>query len=72
MLDHEHLRLAQLLSTYLSEREVWSSFPGSVKSTQYRHQTFLRSCVARALSSGDGPASSFGLYGGQSKKLIFG
>ena len=52
--------LAQLLSAYtLSVQEVWGSNPGSVKLAQCRQQlataaTFLRSCVAQALSRGDG------------------
>ena len=54
-------RLAQLLSArYLSVREVWASIPRPVKSTQCRQRlatatTFLRSCVAQALSHGNGP-----------------
>ena len=44
----------------LSVREVWGSIPGLVKSTLCRQRlattvTFLRSCVALALSRGDGP-----------------
>ena len=47
----------------LSVREVWGSITGPVKSTQRRQRlatvvTFLRSCVAQALSRGDGPRSS--------------
>ena len=47
----------------LSVREVRGSIPGPVKSTQCRQRlataaTFLRSCVARALSCGDGPRRS--------------
>ena len=47
----------------LSVREVWGSIPGSVKSAQCRQQlaivaTLLRSCVAQALSRGDGPRHS--------------
>ena len=47
----------------LSVREVWGSIPGPVKSTQCRQRlatvaTFLRSCVAQALSRGDGPRNS--------------
>ena len=47
----------------LSVREVWGSTPGPVKSTQCRQQlatvaTFLRSCVAQALSRGDGLRNS--------------
>ena len=43
----------------LSVREVRGSIPGTVKSTQCRQRlatvaTFLRSCVAQALSRGDG------------------
>ena len=44
-------------------QEVWGSIPGPVKSTQCRQrlatvETFLRSCVAQALSRGDGPRNS--------------
>ena len=44
-------------------REVWGSIPGPVKSAQCRQRlatvaTFLRSCVAQALSRGDGPRNS--------------
>ena len=47
----------------LSVREVWGSIPGPVKSTQCRQRlatvaTFLRSCVAQALSRGNGPRHS--------------
>ena len=47
----------------LSVREVWGSIPGPVKSAQCRQRlataaTFLRSCVAQALSRGDGPRHS--------------
>ena len=47
----------------LSVREVWGSIPGLVKSTQCRRRlatvaTFLRSCVAQALSRGNGPRNS--------------
>ena len=47
----------------LSVREVWGSIPGPVKSTQCRQRlatvaTILRSCVAQALSRGDGPRNS--------------
>ena len=47
----------------LSVREVWVSIPRPVKSTQCRQglatvATFLRSCVAQALSRGDGPRYS--------------
>ena len=50
----------------LSVREVWGSIPGPVKSTQCRQRlatvaTFLRSCLARALSRGDGPATRYTL-----------
>ena len=42
---------------------VWSSISGPVKLVQCRQQlapaaTFLRSCVAQALSYGDGPLHS--------------
>ena len=47
----------------LSVREVWGSIPGPVKSSQCRQRfatvaTILRSCVAQALSRGDGPGNS--------------
>ena len=47
----------------LSVREVWGLIPGPVKSTQCRQRlatvaTFLRSCVAQALSRGNGPRNS--------------
>ena len=47
----------------LSVREVWGSIPRPVKSAQSRQRlataaTFLRSCVAQALSRGDGPRRS--------------
>ena len=47
----------------LTVREVWASIPGPVKSMQCRQRlatvaTFLRSCVAQALSRGDGPRNS--------------
>ena len=47
----------------LSAREVWGSIPGPVKSSQCRQRlatvaTILRSCVAHALSRGDGPHNS--------------
>ena len=51
------------LSTLLSVREVWGSIPGPSNWTQCHHRlvtavTFLRSCVAQALSCGDGPLHS--------------
>ena len=47
----------------LSLREVRGSIPRPVKLTQCRQRlataaTFFRSCVARALSRGDGPRNS--------------
>ena len=47
----------------LSVWKVWGSIPGPVKSAQCRQRlaiaaTFLRSCVAQALSRGDGPRHS--------------
>ena len=47
----------------LSVRGVWVSIPGPVKSAQCRQRlatvaTLLRSCVAQALSRGDGPRNS--------------
>ena len=54
---------AQLLNTSLSVRDVLSSIPGSEKSTQCHQRlstvaTFLQSCVALALSRGDGRRDS--------------
>ena len=50
----------------LSVREVWGSIPGPVKSAQHRQRlaiaaTFLRSCVAQALSRRDGPVTRYTL-----------
>ena len=47
----------------LSVRKVWALIPGPVKSSQCRQRlatvaTFVRSCVAQALSRGDGPCHS--------------
>ena len=47
----------------LSVQEVWGLNPGPVKSAQCRPRlatvaTFLRNCVAQALSCGDGPRNS--------------
>ena len=47
-------------------REVWDSITGPVKLAQGRQRlatvaTFLRSCVAQALSRGDGPATRYTL-----------
>ena len=47
----------------LSVRELWGSIAGPVKSAQCRQRlatvaAFLRSCVAQALSRGDGPRHS--------------
>ena len=47
----------------LSVREVWGSIPGPAKSVQCRQRlatavTFLRRCIAQALSRGDGPRHS--------------
>ena len=44
-------------------RKVWGSITGTVKSAQCRQrlataQTFLQSCIAQALSHGDGPRYS--------------
>ena len=63
----------------LSVREVWGSIPGPVKSAQCRQRlatvaTFLRSCVAQALSRGDGPRNSLhasAYYGEYNEDLIF-
>ena len=62
----------------LSVREVWGSIPGPVKSTQCRQRlatvaTFLRSCVAQALSRGDGTRNSLhasAYYGEYNDDLI--
>ena len=62
----------------LSVREVWGSIPGPVKSAQCRQRlatvvTFLRSCVAQALSRGDGPRNSLhasAYYGEYNEDLI--
>ena len=62
----------------LSVREVWGSIPGPVKSAQCRQRlatgaTFLRSCVAQALSRGDGPRLSLhasAQYGEYNEDLI--
>ena len=53
----------QLAKHTLSMREVWGSIPEPVQLTQRRQRlataaTFLRSCVAQALSRGDGPRHS--------------
>ena len=55
-----HRPVSSVAKRTLSVREVWGSIPGSVKSAQCRQQlaivaTFIRSCVAQALSRGDGP-----------------
>ena len=47
----------------LPVREVWGSIPGPVKSSQCRQRlatvaAFFQSCVAQALSRGDGPRNS--------------
>ena len=63
----------------LSVREVLGSIPRPVKSTQCRQRlaivaTFLRSCVAQALSRGDGPRNSLhasAKYGEYNEDLIF-
>ena len=63
----------------LSVREVWGSIPGPVKSAQCRQRlatvaTFLRSCVAQALSRGDGPRNSLhasAYYGEYNEDLIW-
>ena len=62
----------------LSVREVWGSIPGPVKSAQCRQrlatvETFLRSCVAQALSRRDGPRNSLhasAYYGEYNEDLI--
>ena len=63
----------------LSAREVWGSIPGPVKSAQCRQRLatvamFLRSCVAQALSRGDGLRNSLhaSAYNGEyNEDLIF-
>ena len=55
--------VSSVVKRTLSVREVWGSIPRPVKSTQCRQRlatvaTFLRSCVAQALSRGDGPRNS--------------
>ena len=63
----------------LSVREVWGSIAGSAKSSQCRQRlaivaTFVRSCVAQALSRGDGPHRSLHAsvyYGEYNEDLIF-
>ena len=57
------LAVSSVAKRTLSVREVWGSIPGPVKSAQCRQRlatvaTFLRSCVAQALSRGDGPRNS--------------
>ena len=62
----------------LSVRKVWDPIPGPVKLTQCRQRlaavaTFLRSCVAQALSRGDGPCNSLHgviAYGKYNEDLI--
>ena len=58
------MAVSSVVKRTLSVREVLGSIPGSVKSVQCRQwlataATFLRSCVAQALSRGDGPRNSF-------------
>ena len=63
----------------LSVRKVWGLIPGPVKLTQCRQRlatvaTFLRSCVAQALSRGDGPRNSLhasARYDEYNEDLIF-
>ena len=62
----------------LSEREVWGSILGPVKSAQCRRRlatvaAFLRSCVAQALRGGGGPRNSLhasAYYGEYNEDLI--
>ena len=59
------MAVSSVVKRTLSVREVWGSIPGPVKSAQCRQRlataaTFLRSCVAQALSRGDGPRNSLG------------
>ena len=56
--DNNIPAVSSVVKRTLSVREVWGSIPGPAKSTQCRQRlatvaTFLRSCVAQALSRGD-------------------
>ena len=58
-----HRPVSSVAKRTLSVREVWASIPGTIKSAQCRLRlaivaTFLRNCVAQALSPGDGPYHS--------------
>ena len=58
-----HRPVSSVAKRTLSVRTMWGSIPGSVKSAQRRQRlttvaTFVRSCVAQALSRGDGPRHS--------------
>ena len=71
--------LSSVAKRTLSVRDVWGSIPGLIKSSQCRQElstvaTFVRSCVAQALSHGDGPCHSLHAstqYGEYNKDLIF-
>ena len=57
------MAVSSVVKRTLSVREDWGSIPVPVKSAQCRQQlataaTFVRSCVAQALSRGDGPHNS--------------
>ena len=77
--QHGNQPIAQLLSAYAIGAGGLSSNPGSVKSAQCRQRLataamFLRSCVAQALSHGDGPRHSLhtlAYYRKHNKDLIF-
>ena len=60
---NEKPAVSSVVKCTLLVREVWGSIPRPIKSTQCRQRlatvaTFLRSCVAQALSSGDEPHNS--------------
>ena len=76
--DFSRPAVSSVAKRTLSVREVWGSIPGPVKSAQCRQRlatvaTFLRSCVAQALSRGDGPRNSLhasAYYGEYNEDLI--
>ena len=58
-----HWPVSSVVNRMPSVREIWGSIPGPVKSAQCRQRLativkFLPSCVAQALSTGDGPRHS--------------
>ena len=62
-MTHSEPAVSSVAKRTLSVREVLGSIPGPVKSAQCRQRlatvaAFLRSCVAQALSRGDGPRNS--------------